>query len=60
MPVAQLEQPEMPADGIECFMWFNRHAGHKPRRNWPRLGPAFEMGISKVQLGCLLDRPFAD
>ncbi len=41
--VAQLKQAEMPADGVERFVRFNRHAGGKSGRNGSGFGPAFEM-----------------
>ena len=45
MTVAQLEQTEAAADGIERFVWFNTNAGGESRRNRAGLGPAFEMRV---------------
>src|SRR4030095_1551633 len=41
VPVPQLEQAEMAADGVECFVWFENAA--EARRNRPGLSPTFEM-----------------
>ena len=43
MSVAQLEQPEVPADGIERFVGSDRQAQRGSRRHRSRLGPALEM-----------------
>ena len=44
--VAQLEQAEMTADGVEGRVWFHGEAGGETGRNGAGLGPAFEMGFS--------------
>jgi hypothetical protein len=45
VPITQLEQAEMAAEGIEGFAWFDHYAGLQARRMVSRLGPAFEMRI---------------
>jgi hypothetical protein len=43
MPIAQLEQSKVSADGVERFVWFSRDVRGKARWNRTWFGPAFEM-----------------